>query len=253
MINPRVLFSRLVPPDYQPLLSCISPSTFSVIDWKKNLSDAPVLAKRIATGQGKEELQRKLRSHIPKSINLIHGDEAFFNRTTPLNPEQGEQVLGLYFSQFKSDDGIFLDLRASSFGLSSQGHILWRPNNLWKRLDPEFRKGMLSIYEGYYLDRPKLFRQGLLQAGLIKDHFASKLVSQVEDMLISHIGGDTSCYMFKVSHFTNSFEKLFQFLIKEKIILHSDFLYLGLYLGGLYLHLESLGRTYDVRRAFIES
>ncbi len=133
---------------------------------------------------------------------------------------------------------------------NGKGQIYWRPNGLWKVLDADFRRGMLSVYEGYYHDQPELLRQGLRRVGLIKDGFSQTLVSDVEKMILDYIGGETSNQQFKVEHFTENFEKLFQFLLKQKIVLSPDFLYLGIYLASLYIHLEELGGNYDVRRAF---
>ena len=247
MISPQNIFANFVPKDFKPLLSCATPSAFRVIEWKKILAHAPTLAKRIATGEGRDDLKAKLSPFIPKSIVMSEARA----KATPLNPNDGAALLALYFAQLKSEEGIFLDLRPSCFGSSKDGQILWQPNGLWTRLEPEFRKGMLSIYKGYYLDQPKLLREGLKQVGLIKDDFSADRVAEVEGMILGHIGGDTSNQIFKVIHFTESFEKLFQFLTKEKIVLPPDFLYLGIYLAGLYLHLEALGGSYDVRKAYL--
>lgn len=249
MIGAQTILSNIVPADFKPLLSCATPSAFRVIEWKKILAHAPTLAKRIATGEGKDDLKAKLKPLVPKGITLS-SDGSGFKKASSLKPEDGTAILALYFSQLKSDDGIFLDLRSSCFGLSKEGQILWQPNGLWTRLDPQFRKGMLSIYEGYYSDKPETLREGLKQVGLIKDDFPPARIKEVEDMILGHIGGDTSNQEFKVIHFTESFEKLFRFLTKEKITLPPDFLYLGIYLAGLYLHLEALGGRYDVRRAY---
>lgn len=252
MINPKILFARFVPSEFRPLLSCVTPSAFRVIEWQKLLAFAPTLAKRIATGEGQEALKSKLLPFVPENI-FFSSDHDEFSKGSTLGPSDGSSILALYFAQLRCDDGIFLDLRPSTFKLSKTEQLLWQPNGLWVRLDPEFRKGMLAVYEGYYKNQPALLRRGLIQVGLIKDGFSPELVSHVEQMLISHIGGDTSSQKFEVAHFTQSFEKLFQFLIKEKIVLPSDFFYLGLYLGGLYIHLESLGESYDVRSAFLNS
>lgn len=55
---------------------------------------------------------------------------------------------------------------------------------------------------------------------------------------------------FKINHFMRSFDSLFLFLRREKITLSEDFLFLGVMLLTLYLHLESLGGAYDVKAAF---
>jgi hypothetical protein len=256
-MSPQKIFSQFVPDDYKPLLSCVSPSAFSVIEWKKILAQAPALAKRIATGAGVRELRASIQPLVPANMIFFEADGGLSSRSSysssSLRAEDGASVLELYFSQLKSDDGLFLDLRSSSFSLSADKQVVWHPNGLWTRLDPEFREGMLAIYRGYYLGQPELLRQGLLRVGLIKADFSAERIAEVESMILSHVGGDTSNQSFRVAHFTQSFEKLFLFLLKEKIVLPPDFLYLGIYLAGLYLHLEALGGAYDVRQAFMSS
>lgn len=252
MINPQILLTPFVPPDFKPLLSCVTPSAFRVIEWKKIMAFAPTLARRIATREGVAELKTQMQPFVPQNI-VLHEGTKVSTKASPLHSDHGEAILALYFTQLKCEQGLFLDLRPSCFSESAKNEIIWNPNGLWMNLEPKFRKGMLAVYEGYYLDQPELLRTGLKHVGFIKEGDSVEFISEVEKMILSHIGGDTSNQRFKVSHFTQSFEKLFRFLIKEKITLPPDFLYLGIYLGGLYMHLEALGGAYDVRRAFLES
>jgi hypothetical protein len=253
MINPIMLLSPFIPTEFRPLLSCVTPNVFRVIEWQKILSFAPTIAKQIATGQGIDTLATHLAPIVPKNILLTSDLTHFPDRTSSLRPEDGSSILSLYFSQFKSTEGVFLDLRPSNFNLSQKGQILWLPNGLWKRPEPSFQNGMVSVYKGYFLDQPELIRSGLIQVGLIRDSFSASLVSKVEQMILSNLGGETSSRKFAVSHFTKNFENLFQFLIKEKIVLSPDFFYLGIQLAGLYIHLETLGGAYNVRQAFLAS
>jgi len=253
MFNAQSLLAPFVPAQFKPLLACVSPNAFKVIEWKKILAEAPSLAKRVATGEGVSQLAESVTPLLPKEVKLRMKDSEEGSSTgkTNLLQKDGFTILEIYFAQFKNDEGIFLDLRPSNFSSESDGSISWRPNGLWKLLSKDFREGMLAVYEGYYLDKPARLRQGLLQVGLIKENFSPTLVTEVEGMILGHIGGSTTNQQFKVAHFTASFERLFQFLLKEKIVLHPDFLYLGMYLASLYIHLESLGGSYDVRRAFL--
>lgn len=253
MFNPQKLFSSFVPEQYKPLLSCISPSAFKVVKWQDLASEAPLIAKRIATGEGVKIVAEGLKPHLSNRLTLHSDAHSSLMKGSSLLPEDGFSLLELYFAQFKNESGLFLDLRPSSFFLMTDGNIHWQPNGLWIRFRPQFREGMLSIYSGYYLKNPERMRAGLQQVGLIKEHFSKAQVSEVEQMILSHIGGETSNQSFRVLHFTQGFEKLFQFLLREKIVLPPDFLYLGVYLASLYLHLESLGGSYDVRQAFLNN
>jgi predicted unusual protein kinase regulating ubiquinone biosynthesis (AarF/ABC1/UbiB family) len=220
-----------------------------VIDWKSILAEAPSLAKRLATGEGVVQLGIKLESILPERIVIAKVQRD--GLSSELASEDGSLLLELYFRQFQSDQGMFLDLRPQNFSRASDNTICWHPNGLWNNLGPEFRYGMLSIYQGYYSEKPELMRQGLKRVGLIREDFSPALIDQVEKMILGHIGGELSQQEFKVQNFTESFERLFQFLLKEKIVLSSDFLYLGIYLASLYIHLEKLGGSYDVRKAFL--
>jgi hypothetical protein len=253
MINPQKVFSSFVPEPYKPLLACISPSAFRVVKWQDVLAEAPLLAKKMTTGDGVINLAKDLERLLPKDIEIFAEHRSQFSNSLSLRAEDGFTILELYFAQFKNDNGIFLDLRQSNFSLSSSLKVQWRLNGLWTKFRPEFRKGMLSIYKGYYFENSALLRDGLKQVGLIKEHFSESLISNVEEMILNHIGGETTNQQFKVLHFTKGFENLFQFLLKEKIVLSSDFLYLGVYLASLYLHLERLGGEYNVRQAFFNN
>lgn len=251
MISPKSLLSPFVPEQFKPLLSCVSSSAFRVIEWKKILADAPTLARRLATAEGVQELALSLKPHLPHAVEIdTSGEKPKKDTKLKLPSESGESILKLYFAQFKNESGLFLDLRPGGFKIDPVGQITWNPNGLWKKWDLNFRRGMLSVYSGYYYSKPELLRRGLLEIGLIKEGFSLDLIHEVEAMVLKHIGGDLLNQEFKISHFTESFEKLFQFLIKQKIILPPDFLYLGIYLASLYMHLEELGGSYNVREAF---
>lgn len=257
-MNPHSLFARLVPSEFRPLLSCVSPNAFRVLEWKKVLAHAPTLAKRIASGEGVDALKRQLNGIFATDLELVDDNDPRWVDASTLSQEHGSFILKLYFTQFQSEYGLFLDLRPSHFRCSvdsspQQARILWNPNGFWTRLNPEFRQGMYAIYSGYYGNQPKLLRRGLQQVGLVKDDFSEDRIARVEAMILAHIGGDASNQSFRISHYTQSFEKLFQFLIQEKIVLPQDFLYLGIYLASLYLHLESLGGSYNVGQIYRES
>ena len=54
----------------------------------------------------------------------------------------------------------------------------------------------------------------------------------------------------EMKHFTDSFHQVFDKIFHQEKKLSEDFVYLGMYLVTLYLHLESLDVPLNVREAF---
>jgi hypothetical protein len=245
----NVALKWIIPEEFQPLLSCISPSAFKVVQWQAVLQDAGVLSQRALRKEGVTELAQSLQPFFPVSVEFD-----FSNKLGSKSAKGfGAYLLEIYFGQLYCPQGLFLDLRARRFLQIDESHFVFQPNGLWVELKNNFRVGMVEIYEGYYLKKPELMRSGLLKVGLIKRDFTDQQAAEVESMLLSHIGGDPKAQEFRVKNFTASFERLFQFLLKNKISLSPDFLYLGVYLAGLYLHLEELGGRYDVEAAYLSA
>lgn len=244
------ILNMFVPKEFAPLLKCISPHAFKVVDWQSVVAQSPQLTRRVLQRLGVEDLKTSLEKNLPKQLSF---DISSPNSIAAGGEGLGQVLLELYFRQIYNPAGIFLDLRPGTFFQKSEGAYIWTPNGLWIKWDESFRQGLLQIYEGYYGDNPDRLRAGLAQVGLTRADFSSEKIKEVETMLLSHIGGDTTSQKFEVSNFTRSFEQLFQFLLKNEIRLSGDFLYLGVYLAGLYLHLQKLGGAYDVRRAFSET
>lgn len=240
----------LIPEEFRPLLACISPSAFKVVQWQAVLAEAPLLSNRALRREGVPELSAKLKPFFPPSIEF---DLSGSNSSPVCLPEIGSQLLEIYFGQLFCPQGVFLDLRSRHFSKRGESLVQFHPNGLWVQLKPEFRMGMTEIYEGFYTQKPELMRTGLLKVGLIRSDFSQDKATAVESMLLSHIGGEPEAQEFRIVNFTKSFERLFQFLLENKISLSPDFIYLGAYLAGLYLHLEELGGRYNVKMAFLNA
>lgn len=240
----------LIPEDFHPLLSCISPSAFKVVDWKSLFKTAPLLSQRVVKKSGVQKLAQAIENHIPRHIAFEFGSS---EKNQIQNSDFGKTLLEIYFGQIYCENGLFLDLRPARFSQNESGSTHWNPNGLWVTWDSKFRNGMIEIYEGYYEESPSRLRDGLLKVGLVKEGFQLKQIEEVESILRAHIGGDPGAQKFEIKSFTSSFERLFQFLIKNDVTLNSDFLFLGVYLASLYTHLQTLGGTYDVREAFLEA
>ena len=239
-----------MPKEFQPLLRCISPSAFKVVDWQSLLAEAPGLTRRFLRQEGVGELKKSLETLLPEQICFAQEGSTQGKEDFASAAQLGESLLELYFLQIFNPRGLFLDLRSQGFKPLPSGLLLWSPNGLWVQWQEPFRQGLVKIYRGYYGDQSSLLREGLEEVGLIRHDFPPQKVQEVESMLLQHIGGQTEGQRFSVEHFTQSFERLFLYLLDNKIRLSPDFLFLGVYLASLYLHLESLDAAYNVRRSF---
>ncbi|MBX9767543.1 MAG: hypothetical protein K2X47_09755, partial [Bdellovibrionales bacterium] len=186
----------LIPEEFRPLLACVSPSAFKVVQWQAVLAEAPVLSKRALHREGVQEVAQGLKAILPDSIKFdLLGAQAAPMLLTGLGPH----LLEIYFGQLFGPGGLFLDLRSRRFSKAGESAFRFHPNGLWVQLKPEFRLGMIEIYEGFYLEKPELMRTGLLKVGLIRSDFSQEKANAVESMLLSHIGGEATAQEFRVA------------------------------------------------------
>lgn len=232
------LFASLIPDEFRPLLTAVSPVAFSVVEWKQVLKDGPVLVRRWAEGVGVQDLKDSLPTYWDPVSAETH---------------LGNAVLDLYFGQIRNPNGLFLDLRRKHFIFDQRGFVSFVPNGFWVKWSERFRVGLWNIYSGYYGDKPEEVENGLFQIGLISDTMSSEDRDEVRRMLIGHIGGEYRHQKFYISDFTSSFERFFSFLVRKNIRLSADFLYLGIYLASLYHCLQEEGGSYDVKMRFLKT
>lgn len=239
------MFKRFIPSEYQPLLAYISPAAFKVIDWVSALSQLAKMSKNTMNQDLHDEIFSENTPLLPGNVQ-IHQDLT----TQSSESEDGEDILDIYFSQFFSEKGILLDLRPSTFS-KKEGLLLWNPQLLIHTFSNDFRKGMLSLYEGFYSDNEKKLYEGLYAVGLVA---RSETDDEVIRILFSHFGvANKNCVRFEMAHFRNSFHELFTYLKARKIKLSTDFLFLGIYLVTLYLNLSKWDKEYDVKACFERS
>lgn len=205
---------------------------------------------RYVTGQGIRGLRRSAAdafSHVVLADNL--------DATKPLadirGPKQlrqiGDDILRLYFAQWLIEDGLFLDLRSSRFGLLDR-QLLYAPNGLWIKLRPEFRDGILSLYRSFYSTDDSAFEAALRQMGMLRPGLSPAAESELKELLHAHFGIDQRAQRFSIDNFKNSFDDLFEFFIANDYKLHSDFVWVGFYLITLYLTLEQGRQAHNVRQ-----
>ena len=246
------MIKHLVPKDYRGLLEYISPAAFKVIDWKKASTQFYEMSKKAFD----QDFVSKIADHnidlFSDNTILAEGDH---DARAPQTSEQemlAKAVLDCYFSQFFSEQGVFLDLRLKHFSVSKQ-KVNFHPGSLLHAFSDTFRAGMLMIYEGYYLGRPEQIEEGMLQVGLINSRDPQE-TQETLDLLFAHFGeADQGPIYFELEAFKESFHSLFLHLKQKKMRISSDFLFLGIYLVTLYIALAKLGIPIDVKKHFIAS
>lgn len=255
------MIKSFVPSDYRALLDFISPEAFKVIEWKTAAAQFIQLTKQSMDSEkissaAKESsrilaIDLSLKGQNYRSASGQEIDDSKHAGETETRFEH--EVLDVYFSQFFSTKGVFLDLRAKFFRTSEYSGTVFAPSSFVHTFDEKFRLGLLDIYEGYYLSRPKKMENGLLALGLVKNGDPEK-IEETKKLLFSHFGdADQGLVSLELTHFKKSFHALFRYLKRESITLTSDFLFLGIYLVTLYLCLAESNQKVDVKKAFLTS
>ena len=223
---------------------------WDAIELKALLGSLRSVSWRYATGQGVSRLQRSAEgaiSHIVISDDLEEatalGDISGSRRRRGL----GDDILRLYFAQWLVDDGLFLDLRSTRFGVRD-GELLYAPNGLWIKLRPEFREGILALYRSFYSTDDAAFEEALRQMGMLRPGLSEEKAAELKALLHAHFGINQTAQVFSIDTFKTSFDDLFEFFIENDYKLHSDFVWVGFYLITLYLTLQQLGQAHDVQR-----
>ena len=199
--------------------------------------------------RGVASLARSVR-HEVAGIDIVDSliDTLRLDRVTnsAQRRQAGDDVLRLYFAQWRVEEGMFLDLRATRFGVRD-GALAFQPSGLWIRLRPAFRTGMVALYRSFYSDDERAFDEALRQMGMLHPDLDSRAQADLKALLHGHFGIDQTAQRFSIDRFKASFDELFAFFIDHDYKLHSDFVFVGFYLITLYLTLEQLGQAHDVR------
>ncbi len=185
-----------------------------------------------------------------------HGISSFVNpvndfETIKHDQKTGEYLLQFYFKQISTSPNIFiLDFRKDYFQLVGES-LLWKKNSLVFSLSDSFAQGLKNIYIGYYFSNEEVFNLALTQLKLYKTDTQKEQIKSLFKKYFEQ--SNTQEMSFNIQEFISSFEDIFQYLIKEKIKIHSEFLFLGIMLGTLYWSLQRIGGTYDVKGIFFKS
>lgn len=232
---PKVLFD---------IVSNLPTIALKTVPW----SDFLLSTKKVVSHLGKEidlRHKKKLAEVLPEGLSLKP------SKTTQ-KIDQGELLLKLYFAQWQMPAPLFIDLRSQHFTCKEGETCVFSPSSLIYDFKKDFRTQTLNLYKGFYTDNSLQVDEALSGLGLTKslDEEAKK---ELKKLFYNHFGKDTQNVHFNVAEFNRSFAQIFEFFLKHKIQLDTDFIFMGVYLISLYMHLESLGKSYNVKKIFLET
>lgn len=236
-----------VPPFFKEIFQHLPDSLSDLISWREMLSEVTSLSNKMLTKKGAADARSELSPLLGKDIELV---DSLPNGS--LTEKSGEIILKLYFLQIMKSKKMFLDLRPKRFA-NSADKLSWDPNGLWASLDDDFAEGIRMVYKGYYQNDDELFASGLEKSRLIKSEWPVEKKQEVVEVFKMHFSnGRGEKVAFTMAGFQKSFTEIFKTLVKNKIKLDKNFLYLGIMLVTLYVSLDEIGGAYDVSKIFNE-
>jgi hypothetical protein len=248
----NVISTRILPKFLKDVFQHIPTLALKSVKWKIVFKEMGPLIFRLKTKsleESKKKTIQNLNIHNIELENKVHFNSKL---STSDKKKQGQLLLKLYFNQFKNPVGLNLDIRSQHFEYKDE-KLKWSPNNCWHTFDNSFREALLELYSGFYHNDDEKFENALKKIGLTKNLDLNK-INELKILFKAHFGHDgQSIVKFSVSEFSESFYELFHYFVKNEVELSKDFIFLGIYLVTLYLHLEELDESFDVKSAFLES
>jgi hypothetical protein len=237
----------LLPRDLRQLLAFVPTHGWDALPWRPLLRELRGITLQLATGRGVAELAASVDC-LTDAVALtddLHGDDI-----EGLGPRQrkaaGDALLRFYFAQWRSEQGLFLDLRPSRCRWH-RATLQFSPSGLHTRLGDEFRRGMIDLYLGFYLPDEVRLDDALYRLGFLHPELDDDDADELRGLLREHFGASTTAQAFSIDEFRASFDALFEFFIEHDYQLPADFVLVGFYLITLYLSLDALGARHDVR------
>ncbi len=253
MFGPEFI-KKALPKSLQPLLDLVGPSFFKAMPWREMTKEGRSLLAHLADSDSAQRavaetcLSEFLKGRQIHLLPMI--DPKNSTKIAALNKKMGEKILELYFLQLRNEQGLFLDLRAQRFSVIGKD-LYFSNGKLWTQLQNPFRQSLLDLYRGFYESKPQLFDQGLTGVGLMTDKMSTADRKQIKDLFIQNFGeGDQTAVHFSTENFLQSFEKIFRFMVEQKLQISGQFLYLGIYLASLYQNLQTLNIPLNVRDSY---
>lgn len=237
-----MLSFALMPKYLKEIFSHVPTVAFKLVSWSELWQETKDVLKNYNAEILNEDLYAFLKEKLQGKI-LPPQSESTPGGVCP------EFALELYFTQLKNPYGVFLDLRSSRFKIGLQEEYTFVPNFLQYKFSESFKKSLIKLYTGFYGKEDDKFKSGLDELGLTKNLSFEKK-EELSSMFYSHFGGSSVTETeFDLKAFNNSFFKIFKFFVDNKIKLSADFIYLGVYLITLYMHMDKTGPI-NVKRIF---
>lgn len=234
-----------IPPFFKEIFQHLPKSLSDLISIREMLVELTTLSNRMLTKKSLSEVKSELKTILNNDIELV--DDLPNGK---LSIQDGEKILRLYFLQMMKAKRMLLDLRPKHFS-GSNGKFFWDPNGLWGELDSDFAEGIRLVYKGYYQNDDKLFIEGLEKSRLVKADWSIEKKNEVAGVFKTHFSnGRDEKVAFTMEGFQKSFTEIFKTLVKNKIKLDKNFLYLGIMLVTLYVSLSEIEGVYDVSGIF---
>lgn len=241
---------RILPGVLKELMKHVPTVLFQTVEWSSIMSEIPVISRRMIQKEGYAELA-DLQKEFLKDFPLCVRHEAVNGPV--LKNGDGRTILSLYFRQLFSPHGVFLDLRSMHF--NHEGDVLlWNPGSLWTKFSPTFREGLIQVYDGFYLDKDELYREGLIKIGLLDLSWPVEDQNHIMEIFRKHFGaGKTDNVDFKLDNLKSGIVSMAQFLLAKKTRITTDFLYLGIYLVTMYGTLEETKESLPIKEIYLSS
>lgn len=246
-----MILMRILPGVLKELSKHVPTVLFQTVEWSELAHELPKISRRMIQKEGYEDLFTA-NKELLHPYNIMLMDSAQTQTKLKSDKWVGEKVLTLYFTQLFSSSGIFLDLRSSHFE-NQNPELKWHPSGLWTKFNDNFRLGLLDVYEGFYLENDDLYYEGLEKIGLLKPDFSPEDKKLLGDLFREQFGKALDEDMqFDLEHFKTTIIKMSDFMLKRKVHISKDFLYLGIYLVTLYSTLEETNAKLPVKQIYLE-
>jgi hypothetical protein len=244
-----MIFMRILPGVLKELMKHVPTVLFEVVEWKVLMQELPKLSRRLLQKEGFDSLFTPQRLYLEAfGIDLVTTHDS---RPQAVSSEvKAKKILSLYFAQLFSPHGLFLDLGPNHLDMKDQ-RLIYNPNGLWTKFRPEFSQGLKQIYDGFFLEQENLFHEGLLACGLTSNSWPLEDRLALANLFKSHFGPSLTEEMnFDLETFKASFFKIADFMLEKKVIISTDFLYLGIALVTLYSSLERSKKSLNVKEVY---
>jgi hypothetical protein len=240
-----------VPQDLRQLLAFVPSRGWDAIEWRPLLSQLRRISWQLASQKGVSKLARSADG-LTDALQLGDDDgRDLASLGARQRKAAGDAILRFYFAQWRNPArACSSTLRGARFAMGDDGlHFL--PSGLWVRLEDEFRLGMIDLYRGFYLPRPRTPRRCAVSHGIPARRPDGARGGRTYAPCCRRISAPSSAPRPSPSiHSKASFDALFDFFIDHDYRLRSDFVMVGFYLITLYLTLEALGQRHDVKSLF---